>query len=112
MAQPTAGCRLAKVVRQLNFICRACHAVDQFTERERSRVGWDDSAAEMLVDHGMASPEPWAERLTLDYLAQQFGSKQSLSLRRMRAELAVSVRSAKAKVMYQVRPALFVGWKT
>lgn len=55
------------------FTCRACHAVDQFTDRELSREGWDELLAEMVADHGMASPEPWAERLMLEYLATHFG---------------------------------------
>lgn len=58
------------------FTCRACHAVDQFTDRHRSRDGWDELLAEMVSDHGMAAPEPWAERLMLDYLATHFGKQQ------------------------------------
>lgn len=58
------------------FTCRACHAVDQFTDRHRSRDGWDELLAEMVSDHGMVAPEPWAERLMLDYLATHFGKQQ------------------------------------
>lgn len=58
------------------FTCRACHALDQFTEERLSRGDWDALLAEMVADNGMAAPEPWARQLMLDYLASYFGAKQ------------------------------------
>lgn len=57
------------------FTCRACHAVDQFTDRQLSRDGWDDLLNEMVAENGMARPESWARRLMLDYLATHFGEQ-------------------------------------
>jgi cytochrome c len=58
------------------FTCRACHSVDQFTDRTLSPDGWSDLIEEMVADHGMAAPEGWARRLMVDYLAMHFGEVQ------------------------------------
>lgn len=58
------------------FTCRACHALDQFTDRNLSREEWDELLDEMVRANGMAAPEPWARRLMLDYLAAHFGAQQ------------------------------------
>lgn len=55
------------------FTCRACHSVDQFTDRGLSRDGWGELIEEMVADHGMAAPEGWARQLMVDYLAAHFG---------------------------------------
>jgi cytochrome c len=57
------------------FTCRACHALEQFTEERFSRGDWDALIGEMVDDHGMAAPEGWARDLMLDYLAVHFGEK-------------------------------------
>jgi cytochrome c len=54
------------------FTCRACHALEQFTDRRLSRDDWNNLLSEMVTDNGMAEPEPWARRLMLDYLAVNF----------------------------------------
>lgn len=61
------------------FTCRACHALEQFTDRNLSRAAWEDLLGEMVADNGMAAPEPWAQRLMLDYLQANFGPKQDWS---------------------------------
>jgi cytochrome c len=58
------------------FTCRACHALDQFTDRKLSREAWDELLAQMVAAKGMAAPEPWARTLMLDYLAAHFGQDQ------------------------------------
>jgi cytochrome c len=58
------------------FTCRACHSVDQFTDRNLPRDGWVDLIQEMVADHGMAAPEGWAKQLMVDYLATHFGEAQ------------------------------------
>lgn len=58
------------------FTCRACHALDQFTDRNLSREEWDALLSEMVKTNGMAAPESWARSLMLDYLAAYFGKKQ------------------------------------
>ena len=58
------------------FTCRACHALEQFTDRTLSRDEWDALLNEMVSDNGMAEPEPWARGLMLDYLAVNFGAEQ------------------------------------
>ena len=58
------------------FTCRACHAVDQFTDRQLARQEWDGLLDEMVAKNGMAAPEPWARQLMLDYLATHFGEQQ------------------------------------
>jgi cytochrome c len=58
------------------FTCRACHALEQFTERKLSREQWDSLLTEMVETNGMAAPESWARRLMLDYLGAYFGEEQ------------------------------------
>lgn len=58
------------------FTCRACHALEQFTDRTLAREEWDQLLDEMVRDRGMAAPEPWARGLMLDYLAAHFGAQQ------------------------------------
>ena len=58
------------------FTCRACHAVDQFTDRRLPRDEWDTLLIEMVAENGMAAPEPWARELMLGYLATHFGEEQ------------------------------------
>jgi cytochrome c len=58
------------------FTCRACHSLDQFTERAHSRAEWDELLTEMVATNGMAAPEPWARTLMLDYLEVNFGPEQ------------------------------------
>jgi cytochrome c len=58
------------------FTCRACHALEQFSDRSLSREDWDDLLSEMVKNNGMASPESWARDLMLDYLAANFGVEQ------------------------------------
>lgn len=58
------------------FTCRACHALEQFTDRSLSRDAWEELLTEMVQDHGMAAPEAWAQRLMLDYLAANFAPEQ------------------------------------
>jgi len=58
------------------FTCRACHALDQFTDRTLPRDEWDALLDEMVAKNGMAAPEPWARRLILDYLGTHFGPTQ------------------------------------
>lgn len=57
------------------FTCRACHALDQFTDHQLSRTAWDGLITEMVSDNGMAEPEPWARTLMVGYLASYFGEK-------------------------------------
>lgn len=58
------------------FTCRACHALEQFTDRNLSRTEWDELLTEMVRANGMAAPEPWARSLMLEYLAANFGPQQ------------------------------------
>lgn len=58
------------------FTCRACHALEQFTDRNLSREQWDSLLTEMVMANGMAAPESWARKLMLDYLAAYFGEEQ------------------------------------
>ena len=58
------------------FTCRACHALEQFTDRNLSREQWDDLLSEMVRTNGMAAPESWARVLMLDYLAAHFGEEK------------------------------------
>lgn len=58
------------------FTCRACHALEQFTDRGLAREDWEGLIDEMIRENGMAEPEPWARRLMVDYLATHFGVKQ------------------------------------
>jgi cytochrome c len=58
------------------FTCRACHALEQFTDRSLSRDEWDSLLDEMVNNNGMAEPEPWARGLMVDYLAVHFGAEQ------------------------------------
>lgn len=59
------------------FTCRACHALEQFTDRRLSREDWDSLLNEMVSNHGMASPEPWAQTLMLNYLEAKFGPERN-----------------------------------
>ncbi len=38
------------------FTCRACHALEQFTDRSLSREDWNNLLTEMVEVNGMASP--------------------------------------------------------
>jgi cytochrome c len=58
------------------FTCRACHALEQFTDRNLSHEQWDSLLKEMVATNGMAAPESWAQRLMLDYLAAYFGEEK------------------------------------
>lgn len=58
------------------FTCRACHALEQFTDHRLAREEWDALLAEMVAENGMAAPESWARTLMLDYLAAHFGPEQ------------------------------------
>lgn len=58
------------------FTCRACHSLEQFTDRSLSREEWDDLLEKMVASKGMASPEPWARELMVNYLTDHFGPKQ------------------------------------
>ncbi len=58
------------------FTCRACHALEQFIDRSLSRTEWDELLSEMVRANGMASPEPWARALMLEYLVANFGPQQ------------------------------------
>lgn len=58
------------------FTCRACHALEQFTDRRLPREEWDRLLDAMVAANGMAAPEPWARGLMLDYLAVNFGEEQ------------------------------------
>ena len=58
------------------FTCRACHSLDQFTDRKLPREEWDTLLDTMVRDNGMASPEPWARDLMLGYLGTHFGQEQ------------------------------------
>jgi cytochrome c len=58
------------------FTCRACHALEQFTDRSLSREEWDTLLDDMVRENGMADPETWARGLMLDYLSVNFGAKQ------------------------------------
>jgi cytochrome c len=58
------------------FTCRACHALDQFTDRHLPRRDWDELLDEMIANNGMAAPEPWARRLMVDYLSTHFGQRR------------------------------------
>lgn len=58
------------------FTCRACHALEQFTDRNLPREEWDALLTQMVDVNGMAAPEPWARTLMLDYLAAHFGEER------------------------------------
>lgn len=58
------------------FTCRACHALEQFTDQHRSREDWASLLDEMVRENGMAAPEPWARELMLDYLGAYFGERE------------------------------------
>ncbi len=58
------------------FTCRACHALEHFTEHRLARDDWDALLAEMVAENGMAAPESWARTLMLDYLTAHFGPEQ------------------------------------
>jgi cytochrome c len=58
------------------FTCRACHALEQFTDRNLARAEWDALLSEMVSANGMAAPEPWARTLMLDYLEANYGPAQ------------------------------------
>lgn len=55
------------------FTCRACHALEQFTGKHRSREDWSELLDQMVADNGMVAPERWARELMLDYLGAYFG---------------------------------------
>lgn len=57
------------------FTCRACHSLEQFTDRKLSREKWDGLLTKMVKANGMAPPESWARRLILNYLAAYFGEE-------------------------------------
>lgn len=58
------------------FTCRACHALDQFTQEHRSREEWAETLDEMVATNGMIAPEPWARQLMLGYLHAHFGKRE------------------------------------
>jgi len=58
------------------FTCRACHALEQFTDHRLAREDWDALLAQMVAENGMAAPEPWARTLMLDYLAAHLGPER------------------------------------
>jgi len=58
------------------FTCRACHSLDQFTDRTLPREQWDALLDEMVAKNGMAAPEDWARRLMVDYLSTHFGERE------------------------------------
>ncbi|AGA91667.1 cytochrome c2 [Thioflavicoccus mobilis 8321] len=59
------------------FTCRACHALEQFTGKHRSREDWAELLETMVADNGMVAPEPWARELMLDYLGAYFGEEEA-----------------------------------
>jgi hypothetical protein len=46
--------------------CRACHALEQFTDRQLPREDWDDILDKMVEKNGMAAPVSWARRLMVN----------------------------------------------
>jgi cytochrome c len=59
------------------FTCRACHALDQFTARKKSREDWGQIIEQMIAENGMIAPEHWARELILDYLGDHFGEEDA-----------------------------------
>lgn len=58
------------------FTCRACHALEQFTDRTKTRDQWDELIEQMIAEKGMVAPEPWARDLILGYLETHFGEQE------------------------------------
>jgi cytochrome c len=56
--------------------CRACHALEQFTDRQLPREDWDDILDKMVEKNGMAAPVSWARRLMVNYPSTHFGEEQ------------------------------------
>lgn len=55
------------------FTCRACHALEQFTDKKLSREDWDETLNNMVKKNGMAVPENWVRKQLLDYLSEHYG---------------------------------------
>lgn len=58
------------------FTCRACHSLDQFTQKRLDRKQWAEIMLSQAQENGMEPPESWARQLMLDYLTTHFGKIQ------------------------------------
>ncbi|MBK5939113.1 c-type cytochrome [Halochromatium roseum] len=63
------------------FTCRACHALEQFTDRKKSRDQWQAIIEQMIAEKGMIAPEHWAREQMLSYLSTHFGQEEKRNWR-------------------------------